>query len=292
MYMWKKFITFLEMIKFEHTLFALPFAFMGTLLGAIVETGALPTWWQIWWITVAMVGARTAAMSLNRLIDKNIDARNPRTAGRALPAGLISNLEVIIYIVASFGLLFWATYHLNVLSMKLLPIAVFFVVLYSYTKRFTWLCHFVLGITLGFAPLGGWVAVTGEMSAAALILFITVVFWSAGFDIVYACQDEEFDRKEGLHSIPSRFGIPKALWIARILHVLTAVGLVSLFFITNLSWVYLIGILIAYVILFYEHKLVSPDDLSKLNQAFFTMNGILSTVVFVFTCMDLFVAGG
>ncbi|WP_217556262.1 UbiA-like polyprenyltransferase [Paenibacillus sp. GbtcB18] len=280
---------FLEMIKFEHSLFALPFAYMGAILGAVVETGHLPRWTQIMWVTLAMIGARTAAMSLNRVIDKKYDKKNPRTANRAIPAGLISVAEVTVFIILSFLLLFWSAYHLNLLSVYLLPVAAFFLVFYSYTKRFTWACHFVLGITLGLAPLGGWVAITGGITPAALVLFITVAMWSAGFDLLYACQDVEFDREEGLHSYPSRFGIPVALMTARVLHTLTAVGLISLFFMTNLSWWYLIGIIIAYIILFYEHRLVSPTDLSKLNTAFFTMNGILSMVVFAFTLVDILV---
>jgi 4-hydroxybenzoate polyprenyltransferase len=280
---------FLEMIKFEHTVFALPFAFMGAILGSVVVFGELPSWPQIGWITLAMIGARTAAMSINRVVDKVIDKNNPRTANRAIPAGLISSTQVYIYIIISFALLFWATSNLSSLSMKLLPIAVFFLVFYSYTKRFTWTCHFILGITLGLAPLGGWVAVTGEISWASLVFFATIVCWSAGFDLIYACQDIDFDRKEGLHSVPSRFGIAASLMTARVLHALTAVGLISLFFMTNLSWWYLAGLVIAYVILFYEHRLVSPTDLSKLNTAFFTMNGVLSVVVFIFTFVDVWV---
>ncbi|MBP1994721.1 UbiA-like polyprenyltransferase [Paenibacillus eucommiae] len=278
---------FLEMIKFEHTVFALPFAFMGAILGAVVMTDQLPTWAQIGWVTLAMIGARTAAMSLNRVIDRVIDKKNPRTANRAIPAGLISSKQVYLYILISFALLFLATSNLSALSMKLLPIAVFFLVFYSYTKRFTWACHFVLGVTLGLAPLGAWVAVTGSITPAALIFFLTIVCWSSGFDLIYSCQDADFDRKEGLHSFPGRFGIPVALMTARVLHALTAVGLIALFFMANLSWWYLAGLCIAYLILFYEHTLVSPRDLSKLNVAFFTMNGILSLVVFAFTLIDL-----
>ncbi|WP_068775396.1 UbiA-like polyprenyltransferase [Paenibacillus sp. FJAT-26967] len=278
---------FLEMIKFEHSIFALPFAYMGAILGAVVLTGELPEWSKIGWVTLAMIGARTAAMSLNRVIDKKYDKKNPRTAGRAIPAGLISITEVMLFVALSFLLLFWSAAQLNMLSVYLLPVAVFFLVFYSYTKRFTWACHFVLGITLGLAPLGGWVAITGEITLASLVLFITVAMWSAGFDLIYACQDVEFDREEGLHSFPGRFGIPTALITAKILHVLTAVGLIALFFMTSLSWLYLVGILIAYIILFYEHRLVSPKDLSKLNTAFFTMNGVLSAVVFTFTLIDV-----
>ncbi|OPA81441.1 4-hydroxybenzoate octaprenyltransferase [Paenibacillus selenitireducens] len=287
--MLKKIGIFLEMIKFEHTLFALPFAFIGTILGSIVEKGTLPTWGQIWWILVAMVGARSAAMGLNRLIDAAIDKRNPRTEGRAIPAGLLKISEVIIFIIISFGLLFWAAASLEPLAMKLLPIAVFFMVLYSYTKRFTWLCHVVLGLTIALAPLGGWAAVTNQVDWTAIVFYLTVAFWTAGFDVIYACQDYDFDKEQKLHSIPVRFGIAKALWIARGFHVLTAVGFISLFVMTDLSWWYFAGMIISYAILYYEHRLVKPHDLSKVNTAFFPMNGILSVVVFVFTFLDLVV---
>jgi len=280
---------FLEMIKFEHTLFALPFAYVGAILGAVTVEKRLPEWSECGWILLAMVGARTAAMGLNRLIDKAIDVRNPRTANRALPAGLLKSAEVIVYIVVSFVLLFWAAAKLNPLAVKLLPIAVFMTVIYSYTKRFTWACHIVLGLTLGLAPLGGWVGVTGGVTLEAMILYVTVALWSAGFDIIYACQDVEFDRKEGLHSIPARFGIAGALWIARAFHVLTAVGFALILALTDLSWWYFAGMIVSAALLLYEHRLVKPNDLSKLNAAFFTMNGILSAVIFVFTFIDLVV---
>lgn len=280
---------FLEMIKFEHTVFALPFAYMGALLGSVAVLGHLPSWGQIGWVTMAMVGARTAAMSLNRLIDKTIDAKNPRTKNRAIPAGLLSSVEVLFFITVSFLLLFWATSNLSSLSMKLLPIAVFFLVLYSYTKRFTWLCHVILGLTIALAPLGGWVAVTGRIDLVAMVFYVTVAFWTAGFDVIYACQDADYDRKEGLYSIPSRFGIPNALRIARGFHVITAAGFAILYVMTDLSWWYFAGLLIAYAVLVYEHRLVKPDDLSKLNVAFFTLNGVLSMIVFTFTLFDLVV---
>lgn len=287
--MWNKAKIFLEMIKFEHTIFALPFAFMGALLGSVVQFEKLPSWGQIGWIIVAMVGARSAAMGLNRLIDKAIDKKNPRTALRAIPAGLLSSAEVLLFIVISFVLLFVAADNLSSLAMKLLPIAVFMTVIYSYTKRFTWTCHIILGLTIALAPLGGWVAVTGTIDWVAITLYISVAFWTAGFDVIYACQDADYDRKEGLYSIPSRFGIAKALLLARAFHLITAVGLLSLFLMTELSWWYLVGLLLAYIIMFYEHYIVSPNDLSKLNTAFFTMNGVLSVVVFSFTFVDLVV---
>ncbi|PZE22207.1 UbiA-like polyprenyltransferase [Paenibacillus xerothermodurans] len=277
------------MIKFEHTLFALPFAFMGALVGSMVVTSELPGWAQIGWIIMAMFGARSAAMGLNRVIDKLYDARNPRTAVRAIPAGLISSNAAIIFIVISFTLLFWATWNLSLLSMKLLPIAVFLLVFYSYTKRFTWACHIILGMTIGLAPLGGWVAVTDDISLAAIVFYISVSLWVAGFDVIYACQDVEFDREEGLHSIPQRFGVARALQTARWFHAVTAVGLFTLFYLANLSWLYLVGIVIATVLLFYQHKIVTPHNLSRLNTAFFTLNSVLSAVVFLFTLVDLVV---
>ncbi|MCP3772453.1 putative 4-hydroxybenzoate polyprenyltransferase [Paenibacillus sp. MZ04-78.2] len=289
---WRKTKIFLEMIKIEHTLFALPFAFMGALLGSVVSFNHLPSWGQIGWILLAMIGARSAAMGLNRVIDKVFDAKNPRTAMRAIPAGLISSKEAIMFIIISFVCLFWAAYHLSPLAMKLLPVAVFFLVFYSYTKRFTWTCHLILGMTVALAPLGGWIAVTGEFSLAALVFYVAIVFWLAGFDTIYATQDVEFDKKEGLHSIPARFGIPKALLIARWFHIVTAAGLISLFFLTDLSWVYLIGVLVSYALLMYEHLIVKPTDLTKLNTAFFTMNSTLSISLFVFTLIDLVVFTG
>jgi 4-hydroxybenzoate polyprenyltransferase len=287
--MLRKINMFLEMIKFEHTVFALPFAYMGAVLGAVVTTGHMPTWMQILWVTLAMVGARSAAMGLNRLIDAVIDGKNPRTALRAIPAGILSKKEVLIFIIASFVLLFFAASQLNPLCVRLLPIAVFFLTIYSYTKRFTWACHIVLGITIGLSPLGGWVAITGEFDAPSWVLYTAVVFWIAGFDILYACQDAEFDRKNGLHSIPARFGIRGALAIARMFHVITAASFLALWLLADLQWWFAAGLIIAYVILFYEHRLVKPNDLSKLNTAFFTMNGVLSTVVFTFTLLDVLV---
>jgi 4-hydroxybenzoate polyprenyltransferase len=288
----RKLRIFLEMIKFEHTLFALPFAFMGAVLSSVYVFDRLPTWSELGWITLAMIGARTAAMGLNRVIDRTIDAKNPRTEKRAIPAGLLSTLEVWLFIVLSFVILFVATSNLDPLSMKLLPIAVIFLVGYSYTKRFTWACHIILGLTIGLAPLGAWVAVTGQIDLTAMVFYLAISLWTAGFDVLYACQDMDHDRKEGLQSIPARFGITQALWIARAFHTLTAAGLFSLIWLADLSWFYISGMIIAYLILFYEHRLVSPNDLSRLNTAFFTLNGVLSIVVFTFTVVDLVVRYG
>lgn len=287
--MFRKAIIFLQMIKFEHTVFALPFAFMGSLLGSVMIHQTFPSWGQIGWVLLAMFGARSAAMGLNRLIDRVSDKKNPRTANRAIPAGLLKIGEVVIFIIVSFALLFWAAAKLDPLAMKLLPIAVVMLVLYSYTKRFTWLCHVVLGLTIALAPLGGWVAVTGKVDLTAMILFATVTFWVAGFDIVYACQDVEFDKTEGLHSIPVRFGVAASLKIAQAFHIITAVGFIALLLLSDLGWWYIAGMIIAYLILFYEHYIVSPGDLSRLQTSFFLMNGVLSIVVFSFTLIDLVV---
>lgn len=289
--MFKKVKVFLEMIKIEHTLFALPFAFMGALVGSMLVNGHLPSWGQVGWILVAMVGARSAAMALNRLIDAAIDAKNPRTANRAIPAGLLKAGEVLLFTVVSFGLLILAAAMLEPLSFYLLPIAVFMLVFYSFTKRFTWLCHVILGFTIALAPLGGWVAVTNVIDWTAIIFFITIACWTTGFDIVYACQDYDFDKKEGLYSIPVRFGIAKSLKIARGFHIVTAIGFLLLIWLTNLSWIYILGIVIACGLLIYEHLIVKPNDLTRLNTAFFTMNGTLSMIVFFFTLIDLVVLG-
>ncbi|MFD1138675.1 putative 4-hydroxybenzoate polyprenyltransferase [Paenibacillus urinalis] len=284
--MFKKIAIFLEMIKIEHTLFALPFAFMGAILGSTEINGRLPFWAEIGWILLAMVGARSAAFGLNRMIDRVIDGKNPRTAGRAIPAGLLKISEVVIFVIISFILLFWAASQLNPLSVKLLPIAVFMLVIYSYTKRFTWLCHVVLGLTIGLAPLGGWVAVTGEINLTAMVLYLAAAFWTAGFDIIYACQDIDFDQKEGVYSIPSRFGTQGALNIAKYFHIITAIGFIALFFMTDLSWIYAIGILISCGLLIYEHMIVSPNDMSRVQTAFFTLNSWVSMVILLFTLID------
>lgn len=278
-----KFKTFLEMIKFEHTIFALPFAY----LGAFLASGGVPTGHDLLWITLAMVGARTAAMSLNRLIDRHIDAKNPRTANRALPRGLLSVGEVWVYTILSFIVLFVAAVQLNWLCVQLMPVAVFVLVIYSYTKRWTWACHLVLGVALGLAPLGSWVAVTGKIEFPGVLLGLAVAFWVAGFDIIYACQDYDFDRAEGIHSIPARFGIPAALVISAALHVAAPVLLAAVGFYLKLGVFYLLGVIIAAGLLFYEHKLVKPDDLSKIGVAFLNMNGYLSTVMFLFTLLDV-----
>lgn len=280
---------FSEMIKFEHTIFALPFAY----LGAFLAKQGMPSASQLFWITLAMVGARTAAMALNRLIDRHIDAINPRTTQRALPKGLLSVAEVWIYVILSWALLLLAAWNLNPnheavpLTVKLMPIAVFVLSLYSFTKRFTWACHLVLGLSLGLAPVGSWVGVTGKVELPAIILGLVVVVWTAGFDVIYACQDVDFDKKQGLYSIPSVFGVRNALIISSMMHVITVLFLVWLGVLSHMGYIYWLGVLVASGVLVYEHSLVSPTDLSKLDAAFFNMNGILSVAVFLFSTADI-----
>jgi len=279
---------FLEMIKFSHTLFALPFAFTGALLAA----RGLPTPGQIFWILLAMVGARTAAMGLNRLIDADIDAKNPRTATRAIPAGLLSKGSVALFIFSSLLLLLYAAYRLNPLCLKLSPVAIFFLLLYSYCKRFTALAHLVLGLCLAAAPIGAWLAIRGEVSLAPLLLGAAVLFWVAGFDVLYALQDLEFDRQAGLHSIPVRLGIRGSLWLARLFSLLMILLLIWLCVVMHLEIAFISGIAAVSLLLFYEHWLLRKGDLAKLDLAFFTMNGYVSIIIFLATLAEIFISGG
>jgi len=278
-----KFKVFAEMIKFEHTIFALPFAYLGALLAA----KGIPSIYDLFWITMAMLGARTTAMGLNRLIDRHIDALNPRTVERAIPKGLISVKETWAFVVISTVLFIFSAAMLNSLSVRLLPIAVFFLVIYSYTKRFTWLAHLVLGIAIGIAPAGAWVGINGSLDLPAVLLWVAVAFWIGGFDVVYSCQDYEFDKSHHLNSIPVRFGIRGALRIAALAHIIPPLLFIIVGYLLNLGWFYYIGVGISSGILFFEHKIVSHKDLSKLNIAFFNMNGILSVIMFVFTLLDV-----
>lgn len=275
---------FLEMIKFSHTIFALPFALTGALLAA----GGFPGWQATFWIIMAMVGARTAAMALNRLIDAEIDARNPRTAGRAIPAGLLGRGTTLLFIAGSAVLLLWAAAMLNPLCLKLSPIALFFLVLYSYCKRFTALAHIVLGICLAAAPIGAWAAIRGSIDVPALLLGAVVLLWVAGFDILYALQDLDFDRSAGLHSIPVLLGVNGSLWAARLFHLLMIGLLFALFRFMSLGTFFLAGIMVAIAMLLYEHWLLKDGDLTKLDAAFFTMNGYISVAILLFTAADLF----
>jgi 4-hydroxybenzoate polyprenyltransferase len=270
--------TTLEMIKIEHTLFALPFAFLGAVLAA---RGA-PSLWQIVWIIVAMVGARSTAMAFNRIADRDYDARNPRTKMRAIPAGALSVAFVWGFTLTSAAIFFIAAAMLNRLTLFLSPVALASIVLYSYTKRWTLLSHLVLGWCLAIAPTGAWIAVRGVIdSPIPLLLSLVVMLWTAGFDVLYACQDFDFDRREGLRSIPARFGIARSLWISRILHAGAFAALVALYFLTNLGVLALLGVVATGALLIYQHTLVRADDLSRLNAAFFTTNAFVSVILFI-----------
>lgn len=280
---WGKVRTALEMIKFEHSVFALPFA----LLGALLAAGGLPTGRQISWIIVAMVGGRSAAMAFNRIADLRYDAANPRTAARELPTGKLSLRFAWVFVVISSAVLIVAAWQLNPLALKLSPLVLAILLFYSHTKRFTTLTHWVLGFCLGMAPAGAWVAVRGTLEVAVVPLMLAVMFWVAGFDIIYACQDVEFDRRTGLHSLPARMGIAGALWVARGLHVLMVILLAWLALVTGAGGLARVGLGVAAALLAYEHSLVRADDPSRVNAAFFTVNGFISVLLFVFWGLDI-----
>ncbi|MCG6551060.1 MAG: putative 4-hydroxybenzoate polyprenyltransferase [Candidatus Magnetominusculus sp. LBB02] len=275
-------VSYLKMIKFSHSLFALPFA----LSSAVLAAGGLPTPYKLLWITVAMVAARSAAMGMNRVIDRKIDAENPRTKGREIPTGVISPVEAACFAALSCAIFVFSAYMLNPLCLKLSPIAIFVIYLYSYTKRFTWGCHIVLGVAIALAPFGAWIAVRGALSWQAVPLSAAVIFWLAGFDILYALADIEFDRQHGLYSIPQRFGIRTSLNIARVFHMLTWMLLMCCGVVLRLGPVYYIGMAAVACLLIYEHRLVRPGDLSKLDIAFFNMNGYISITVLAFIALD------
>ncbi|MBI5057238.1 MAG: UbiA family prenyltransferase [Nitrospirae bacterium] len=282
MTLFKKIADYLRLIKFSHSIFALPFAFTS----AIIAAGGLPSLDQIFWITVAMVSGRTGAMGMNRIVDKNIDALNPRTRNRELPRGVIKTWEAFIFTAIAFALLLLSAYKLNPLCFKISPLFLLVLFSYSYTKRFTWLCHIVLGIALSLAPLGAWIAVKGTFDTEILPLCFAVMFWVAGFDALYGLQDIDFDKTHGIYSIPSIFGVNASLWTARVFHIITIGLLLSLIPIFKLNGFYLFGVLLATGLLLYEHSLVKPHDLSKLNIAFFNMNGYISVTVFVSTLFN------
>ena len=283
----------LEMIKIEHTLFALPFAFLGATLAAQTMPPQAPSFWisKLLWIILAMVGARSAAMTFNRIADRDIDRANPRTRTRALPSGLLDLRFAWMFTLISTALFLLAASRLNRLTLILAPVALGSIFLYSYTKRFTFLSHLVLGWCLGIAPTGAWIAITGELKLVPILLSVIVMLWTAGFDILYACQDYEFDRRAGLHSIPQQFGIKKALWIARGLHALMFAALVWLFLAVPLEYVGCIGVLATGALLVYQHSLVKDKDLSRLNAAFFTTNAFVSVILFVTIAIDVFFLG-
>jgi 4-hydroxybenzoate polyprenyltransferase len=265
---------FLEAIKVEHTVFALPFAYLGMVLAA----RGWPGWHVFIWITVAMVAARTTAMAANRLIDRRVDARNPRTAGRHLPRGLLRPRDLGLAAAVSAVVFFVAAWRLGPLCLALAPVALLFLVGYSYTKYFTWTSHWVLGLTDGAAAAGAWIAVRGTMEFPAWLLWLAVTVWIAGFDLLYACQDVEIDRRERLHAVPARFGIAAALRAARVCHALTALALAAVGSVMGLGLAYWLGWVVVVGLLGYEHSLVSADDLSRLDVAFFNVNGYISVI--------------
>lgn len=287
--------TFAELVRFEHTIFNLPFAYLGAFLAA----GGFPSWLEVLWITVAMAGARTASMAMNRLFDADIDAKTPRTENRHIPAGLVARRDVWILIGLSLVLLLVAAANLNPLCVALYPLAVLTVGIYSFTKRFTWLCHVWLGIAVAWAPFGAYIAVSGKVTREALLLVAVIVLWNAGFDVLYATQDMESDRVNRIHSIPARFGLRRSLIVARLLHL----GVVGLTFLLGLflgffnglnplafstaGWVYLAGWAVVAALLHYEHHIISPEDMSRLNAAFFNVNGYVSIAYFLFTAVAI-----
>ena len=279
----RKLKVILEMIKFEHTVFALPFAIMS----AFIAEEGLPPLTKLGWILVAMIGARSCAMAFNRLADAEIDSQNPRTATRAIPAGLITKGAVWFFTLVSAGLLVCAAWRLNPLAFALSPVALAVIMGYSFTKRFTALSHLWLGLALSISPVGAWIAIKGQFDWTPIILCCVVLLWTAGFDIIYACQDVNFDRKHGLHSIPARIGIRWALWVSSALHVIAVLLLFGIPLLTELGLFYYIGVGIVVLIFIYEHAIVKPDDLSRVNLAFFTLNGMISLVLMALSIADI-----
>lgn len=283
----KKLKTYGELVMFSHTLFSLPFSLVAMFWAA----GGVPPFRVFFWIVVALFGARNGANALNRLVDKEIDAKNPRTAKRHIPMGIVKEKEALLIVVFCFALLILAAYELNPLCLKLLPVAMFFFIIYSYTKRFTWLCHVILGMACGGAPVGAWIAVTGKIEWPALVLGAAVMFWVAGFDVIYGSQDVDFDKRFGLHSIPVRFGVKNALRISSAFHVISILLLFYLYFLMKRGFFYLLGLIIISYFLYLEHKLVSPTDLKHVTIASYDINQIVSVLFFAFSFLDIFVAG-
>ncbi len=274
---------FFKDIKIEHTVFSMPFLYSGAILAA----KGIPSVWVLFWITIGLISARTAAMSLNRLIDREIDAKNPRTRNRALPSGLISEKEIKMYIAFSLTMLFISALMLNWLCVVLYPFAVALFVIYPYLKRYTCLSHIVLGMTLGIAPVGAWVAVTASLDLAPILLGLAVTFWVAGFDVIYSYQDLEFDKQYGLKSIPKVFGIKEGLKISALFHALTVFFLISLRFFVDLQTIFLIGIGVISILLVYEHLIISPTNLQKVPIAFFNVNAVVGICFLIFIGADI-----
>ncbi len=276
----------LELVKFEHSIFALPYAYIGAIYGAVV-LDRWPTWAEVGWITVAMVGARAFAFAVNRAVDREIDSRNPRTAGRAVPAGMIKAGELWVFSAVMLGAFLLAVWQLHPITRMLWPAVLAAFVIYPYTKRFTWLCHYWLGLCLGLAPVGAWVAVGAPIGDPAPWLFgAAVLVWTAGFDIIYATQDFECDVRDGVHSVPADLGIAPGLFMTRVLHVLTIGFFVAAGWLVGAGWAYWAALTVAAALLTYENAIVSPRDLSRVNAAFFTFNGIIAMVIFAGVVVD------
>ncbi len=289
--MWKRLKLTLEMIKFEHSVFALPFALTGAMLalrGAEMASGEI--WRRIAWIVVAMVGARSAAMTFNRILDADVDAKNPRTKARHIPAGILTTGFAWVFTGVSTLVFLWAARELGSLCLKLAPVALGVVFFYSFTKRFTSLSHLVLGFSLGIAPAAAWIAMRGQLDARILWLTAAVTLWTAGFDVIYSCQDYEFDKSTGLFSVPAKLGISGALWVARLLHVGMLACLAELVAAFGLGWLAMVGVAVVAALLSWEHSLVKANDLSRVNAAFFTVNGYVSVLFFLFWAADGYVS--
>ena len=278
-------LRFGRLIKFEHSIFALPFAYAGAFLAA----GTVPGFWRMFWITVAMVSARSLGMALNRLIDARVDARNPRTAAREIPSGVLSRLQVWFFALVSLAILVAATFNLPVITRYLWPLVVIPMVIYPYTKRWTWLCHVLLGLIDGLGPIGAWVAITGRVTWQPFVLGLGVALWIAGFDIIYAFMDVDIDREQGLHSIPADFGHTAALWTTRWFHLVAMALLALVGYFVDAGPLYFVGVVLCAVLLFYENWLMRKADLAKVGVAFMTMNGIISVVYLFFTTISLYV---
>jgi len=281
--MWKSTVVTLEMIKWEHSVFALPFA----LTGAVLAAGGWPAWRVVGWIVVCMVAARSAAMAFNRLADARIDAENPRTAMRALPAGVLGRGFVTGFVLVSAAVFVLGAARLNRLTLELSPVALLIVLVYSLMKRVTRWSHLVLGLALGIAPSAAWIAVRGSLDWRIVVLTGAVLLWVGGFDVLYACQDFEHDRRVGLNSVPQAFGVQAAFWIARAMHLGMLGLLVWLAVLFGMGKVAMVGIVVVALLLLYEHSIVSPKDLRRMNAAFFTLNGIISVLFFGFVAADV-----
>lgn len=278
----------LEMIQFKLTIFAMPFAFTG----AFLASRGVPKWSVVFWVVLAMIGARTCAMGFNRIVDRRFDRNNPRTAARALPAGAVHLWEAWTMVILAGSLFFFSCSQLNTLTLQLAPLALSLTLFYSLTKRFTFLCHLILGLALAFSPLGGWVAVAGTLENYPYALSLGVLFWVAGFDTIYACLDAEFDRSTGLYSLPSKLGKKKAFNIAGLFHVLAFIFFLLTGYLSHLNFYYYCGLVLASAALLYQHLLVKPEDLSRIHASFFSMNGFISVTIFTATWISLITSSG